>query len=219
MNLEQARFNMIEQQIRPWEVLDERVLNCFEEVHRDLFVDEQYQNLAYADYQLPINDQEKMFPPVVEGRMLQALAIQPGDMVFEIGTGSGYITACLAALGKQVLSYEVDTELLQQAQERLDKLGYNNINIENGDAFSCCDFRERFDVICITGALHQIPECFYPALTLGGRMFCVVGDSPVMQALLITREDEQQWSVTRLFETDLPYCQDQNSCKDSQPAN
>lgn len=216
MNLEQARFNMIEQQIRPWQVLDDRVLQCFEQIHRDLFVPEAYQGLAYADFQVPLEQQgQSMFPPVVEGRMLQALNIQPADIVLEIGTGSGYMTACMAALGKHVVSYEVDNDLLQRARAKLTQMGYENIRLENGDAFSLADYRERFDAIAITGALHCLPESLYPALTVGGKLFCIVGESPVMQAQLITRISADEWQQQDLFETDLPHCQDALCCKDS----
>ena len=200
---EVAKFNMIEQQIRPWEVLDGQVLSVINEVNREDFVPERYRGLAYADCRIPLGEGSSMFPPIVEGRMLQALLIEPDDQILEIGTGSGYITACLATLGQQVLSLDINTELQANARQSLENCGLENINFEVANAFER-QYEQAFDVIAVTGSVKSVPEKLKQTLTIGGRMFIIVGQSPVMQALLITRANANEWISQSLFETDLP---------------
>jgi len=204
MNFEQARHNMIEQQIRPWEVLDPRVLEVLGHMHREDFVPTAYRKLAFADVNLPLGHEEAMMTPAVEGRMLQALNVEPGEEVLEIGTGSGFITACLAALGGRVTSVEIHEDLLKQAFKRLDALTYENIQLDHADVMTDWDPSQPFDAIAVTGSIPQIDERFQHWLKPGGRLFVIVGESPAMTARLITRVDENQWSEESLFETDLP---------------
>lgn len=204
MNFEQARHNMIEQQIRPWEVLDPRVLEVLGHMRREDFVPTAYRKLAFADLNLPLGHDEVMMTPAVEGRMLQALAVEPGERVLEIGTGSGFITACLAALGGRVTSVEIHEDLLQQAFKRLDALTYENIQLDHADVMADWSPDEAYDVIAVTGSIPQPEERFQHCLNPGGRLFVIVGESPTMNVCLITRVGENQWSQENLFETDLP---------------
>jgi len=200
---EVAKFNMIQQQIRPWEVLDSQVLTVIGEIDRQDFVPDCYKGLAYADCQIPVCAGTTMFPPTVEGRMLQALLIEPDDKILEIGSGSGYITACLAKLGKQVLSLDINPEPLDLARQNVANHGLTNIEFEEVNAFNC-KYDQEFDVIAVDGSVQKVPENLKQALSIGGRMFIIVGQSPVMQALLITRAGSNEWSTQSLFETDLP---------------
>ena len=200
---EVAKFNMIQQQIRPWEVLDNQVLSVLDEIDRQDFVQDCYKGLAYADCRIPISTGATMFPPTVEGRMLQALLIEPDDNILEIGSGSGYITACLAKLGKQVLSLDINPETLDLARQNIARYELTNVEFDEADAFNC-KYDQVFDVIAVGGAVRKVPENLKQALSVGGRMFIIVGQSPVMQALLITRAGSNEWSTQSLFETDLP---------------
>ncbi|MFT5549914.1 MAG: protein-L-isoaspartate(D-aspartate) O-methyltransferase [Candidatus Azotimanducaceae bacterium] len=198
-----AKFNMIEQQLRPWEVLDRNVLSVIGQLDREDFVPEIYKGLAYADCQIPLANAATMFPPIVEGRMLQALLINADDHILEIGTGSGYITACLATLGKRVLSLDIDTASQQTAAAILQSKLLNNVEFETKNAFEC-NYNKAFNVIAVTGSVKSIPENLKKALIVGGRLFVIVGESPAMQALLITRASTKEWITESLFETDLP---------------
>ena len=201
--VEVAKFNMIEQQIRPWEVLDHVILNTLESLNRDEFVCDKYKGLAYADCQVPIKGKVKMFPPTIEGRMLQALTIAEEDNVLEVGSGSGYITACLTRLGAKVTSIDIDAEMIELAQQNLAAFGNTNVSFEQLNAFEL-DRPAEFDVIAVCGSVVSVPENLRQALRVGGRMFIICGQSPVMQALLITRVNEAEWTSQSLFETDLP---------------
>ncbi len=205
-HLEQCRQNMVEHQVRPWDVLDDKVLNILEQVPRDQFVPEKYQNLAYADTAIPLNSQVTMMHPVVEGRILQAVNIQPEDNILEIGTGSGYLTACLASLGSHVDSVEIDESLATQAQESLQQLGINNINITTGNGLDV-DTGKLYDVIVLTGSVSEIPEELKRSLNDNGRLFVVSGDAPAMQAHLVTRTADDSWADESLFETVQPRLQ------------
>ena len=202
----QARFNMIEQQIRPWEVLDHRVLRLFDELPREAFVPEAYRNLAFADIEIPLGHGETMMSPKVEGRMLQALAVQPGDQVLEVGTGSGFVTACLAHLADRVSSIEIDEALSEQAGARLAEQALKNVVLRSGDALAMPEETDTYDVIAVTGSLplEDQAEVFKRSLTLGGRLFLVLGEAPVMQAVLVTRVGQDQYTLESLFETELP---------------
>jgi len=203
---EQARFNMIEQQIRPWDVLDSRVLKTMTEIPREPFVPDAYIGLAYADIEIPLGGGRLMLFPRVVGRMLQALDIKPEDRVLEVGTGSGYGTACLAALGRKVVSLELDADLIDQARERLQQQGVRNVELRQADALAGPVEVRPFDVIAVTGSLpsEEALENLEAQLADGGRLFVVVGEDPVMEALLITRVGERELRREVLFETSLP---------------
>lgn len=202
MNLEQARFNMIEQQIRPWDVLDQKVLEVVASTPRELFVPEAQKQLAFVDMALPLGHDEFMMEPKLEARLLQSLAIQPQDKALEIGTGSGYLTACLAELAAHVHSVEIHEDLKQAAQERLDAAGIKNITLWQGDAaFGWSEPPGKYDVIAVTGSLPDYDNCFEQMLNPGGRLFVVTGDAPAMQAMLITRSGSDEFDHTVLFET------------------
>ena len=209
INYAKARETMVEQQVRPWNVLDARVLATLRDVPRDAFVPAEYRALAYTDLALPIGHGQTMMKPVVEGRMLQALEVAPGDEVLEIGSGSGFITACLARLARDVVSLEINPELATAAHERLAQHGYDsNIRIEIADAFAW-DTDRRFDAICVTAAVDTIPSRFTDWLRPGGRLFVIRGRSPVMEAVCVRspREggDVNGARIESLFETDVPY--------------
>lgn len=203
VDLDQARFNMVEQQIRPWDVLDSKVLNTLQQVARDEYVPEAYKNLAYADTAIPLSDNASMMHPVLEGRMLQALDIQRMDEVLEIGTGSGYITACLAHLGSHVDTVEIDKALSEQAAAKFVEHAIFNVSPAVGNAVKDMAFNRQYDVIVITGSMASVPELYKKALNVGGRMFVVIGEDPVMEACLVTRIDEDAWAEQFLFETSV----------------
>ncbi len=198
------KFNMIEQQLRPWEVLDNQVLEVLNEIDRGNFVAEEYRGLAYADCRLPITEACSMMPPTVEGRMLQALKIQAGDQVLEVGSGCGFITACLAKLGHSVLSLDNNAEAQEIAKTNIETQNINNVTFENANALTEIDDEQRYDAITVNGSLEKIPENLKQALAIGGRLFVIVGHSPVMQAMRLTRVGNNEWVTESLFETDLP---------------
>jgi protein-L-isoaspartate(D-aspartate) O-methyltransferase len=203
MNFESARATMVEQQVRPWEVLDARVLETIGTVPRELFVPEAQRQLAYVDVPLPLAHGETMMKPVLEGRLLQALALEAEDEVLEIGTGSGYVTACLARLAREVVSIDLHADFLQSAGERLQQSGLRNVRLQLADALGFKPNRQ-FDAVAVTAAVAELPEIFSTWLKPGGRMFVIRGMSPVQQALRITRRGESLHSES-LFETDVPY--------------
>lgn len=198
-----ARETMVEQQVRPWDVLDVRVLDTLAQVPREAYVAEALRALAYADTELPIGHGEHMLKPVLEGRALQALGVQPHESVLEIGTGSGYMAACLARLGREVVTIERRPELADAARARLAAQGVGNARVQTADAFQWAPDR-TFDVICVTGAVARLPARFGEWLADGGRMFIVHGQSPAMEAALV-RRGVNGLEVESLFETDLTY--------------
>lgn len=204
MNLDNARYNMIEQQIRPWEVLDQRVLDLLNKLPREDFVPQRYRKLAYMDTTIPLDNDQVMMPPRVEARIMQALNIQPDETVLEVGTGSGYVTALLASLGDHVFSVDINAEMTRTAADKLADHGISNVTLETGDAARGWDAHAPYDVIVITGSLPLLPANFKHALNVGGRLAAIVGDSPVMEVVLITRVGESEWAQETLFETDLP---------------
>lgn len=202
-HIEVARLNMIEQQIRPWEVLDPRVLDLFKEIPREVFVPEKYRKLAFADVEIPIGHGQLMMKPILEGRLLQALSLEASDSVLEIGTGSGFVTACLARLGASVTSVEIFEDLKFAAVQRLRDLGVDNVRLRVGDAAGGWEAERTFDAIAITGSMPCIPDTYRNQLRPGGRLFVVTGKHPAMRAWLVTRVGAAQWSEECLFETDL----------------
>lgn len=198
-----TRETMVEQQVRPWGVLDVRVLSVLAKMPRHAFVAESLRHLAYADTELPIGRGETMLKPVLEGRALQSLQLQPEESVLEIGTGSGYLTACLAQLAREVVSIERHADLAEAAQARIAAQGCANVTVRCADAFEWNPGRS-FDVIFVGAAAAEVPECFVEWLNPGGRMFIVHGQSPVMEAVLVHRAVNGT-RIDSLFETDLVY--------------
>jgi len=203
LNLDQARFNMVEQQVRTWDVLDTRVLDILGDVPREDFVPTRYRKLAFADLRIPLDKGQVMMKPLEEGRALQALEIEPGQRVLEVGTGSGFLAACLAGLGAQVVTLEIHAELANSAAQRLKKQGFDQVEVIHADAFGDFAPEQPVDVIVVTGSSRQVPEAFGGWLRPEGRLFAVRGDSPAMEAVCLTRRG-QRWSDESLFETDLP---------------
>lgn len=204
MNWEQARFNMVEQQIRPWEVLDQEVLDLLFVVKREEFVPEISRSLAFADLEIPIGFGEMMLSPKMEARILQELAIQPTESVLEIGTGSGYMTALLAHRAKHVLSVEINPALQVAAAQNLQRHGITNATLEAGDGAKGWPLQAPYDVIVLTGSTPVLPEAFLQQLKVGGRLFAVVGDAPVMAARLITCTAKDAFNTIDIFETCVP---------------
>lgn len=201
-----ARVAMVEQQVRPWDVLDARVLETISRVPREAFVSDAHRALAYSDLELPLGHGEHMLKPVVEGRALQALELEQGDEVLEIGTGSGYLTACLAYLARDVVSLERHADLADAARGRLQAQGIANVEVIAADAFAW-DTDRRFDAICVGAAADIVPERFVQWLRPGGRMFIVRGREPAMEAVRVRRDGDgvNAVRVESLFETGLAY--------------
>jgi protein-L-isoaspartate(D-aspartate) O-methyltransferase len=185
-------------------VLDQHVLDLLSKLPREDFVPERYRKLAYMDTTIPLGNDQVMMPPRVEARILQALNIQADETVLEVGTGSGYVTALLASLGDHVYSVDINAEMTRTAGDKLADHGISNVTLETGDAARGWDAHAPYDVIVVTGSLPLLPANFKQALKVGGRLVAVVGDSPVMEVVLITREGESEWAQETLFETDLP---------------
>lgn len=202
---ELARFNMIEQQIRPWDVLDKRILATLAQIPREQFVASEQRHLAFADTALPLGFDETMLPPVVEGRLLQAANPQPTERVLEIGTGSGFFTACLAHLARSVVSVDIHAEFTARAGERLAELGIDRVLLETGDAAKGWAPSERFDVIILTGAVAELPDAIRQQLNINGRLIAIVGHEPIMSAVRITRTSEAVFTHETLFETHTRY--------------
>jgi protein-L-isoaspartate(D-aspartate) O-methyltransferase len=203
-NLDVARRNMLESQVRTWDVIDERVLELVARAPREDYVPAAYRNLAFVDMNIPLPHGQVMMAPKTEARLLQALALKPTDRVLEIGTGSGSLTALLAGLGAHVTSVEIFEDLSREAAARLAAHGIGNVTLEVGDAASGWSKGGPFDVIVLTGSVPVLPGAFREALAPGGRLFAIVGESPVMEARLIERLDGGNFRETSLFETDLP---------------
>ncbi|MDE2234964.1 MAG: protein-L-isoaspartate O-methyltransferase [Gammaproteobacteria bacterium] len=204
MDIQYLRNQMINQQLRAWEVLDRRVLSIIAAMPRDQFVPPAYRQLAFADTQIPLAHEQVMMAPKVEGRMLQALDPQADDSVLEIGSGSGFISACLAKLGGEVLSVDIFPDFTAGAGKILRDLGIYNVRLETRDGTQLDWLEQRFDVIAITASLPVYEESYAGHLNIGGRLFVITGEPPVMEALLVTRVAEDAWSRESLFETALP---------------
>lgn len=202
MNIEMARQQMIEQQVRAWEVFDPLVLDVLAEIPREQFVPQEFRVLAFSDTPIPIGYGQSMMTPTVEGRVLQALALDGTEKILEVGTGSGFLTACLARLGAHVSSIEIFESLSKRAGERLADAGIANVDLFCMDATAELP-PGRFDAIAVTGSLHRFDPRFVEALNAGGRLFVVVGDPPVMDARLLRRTADSDWESESLFETSL----------------
>ena len=204
MNVEQARFNMVEQQIRTWDVLDPRVLDILQHTPRERFVPDHLRNLAFSDMNLPIGHGEVMLSPRQEGRFLQAAELGPNEQVLEIGTGCGYLTACIARMVDHVTSVDIHQDFLDQADDRLKREAVFNVTLKAGDAAAGWDDGKRYDAIIVGGGLPEFHTGFHHSLTIGGRLVFIVGAAPIMEGLLVTRVGEDQWSMESLFDTWLP---------------
>ncbi len=203
MDTEFARCQMIEQQIRTNGVSDPLILAALERLGRDEFVPAGYVDLAFADSEIPLPHGQCMLRPIMEGKILQALALQADDSVLEVGTGTGYLTACLARLANAVVSIDIHSEFIATAEKKLADAGISNIELHSMDAL-----RELppgdFDAIVVSGSILELDESVINAMKPGGRLFAVIGDSPMKEAVLVTRDAGQNWQTARLFETDLP---------------
>ena len=204
MNIEQARFNMIEQQIRPWEVLDPQVLDLLFVVKREDFTPPAYRNLAFADMEIPLGGGQVMLAPKIEAKMLQELVLQKTDKVLEIGTGSGYMAALLAARAEHVVTIEIRPELAAMAKANLERDGVANVSVEVGNGAEGWSQRGPYDAIVVSGALPVVPAALLKQLRVGGRLAVVVGEAPVMEAQLITCTGEGIYNTVNLFETVIP---------------
>jgi len=202
----QARALMVEQQVRPVDVLDARVLEVLATLPRDAFVPEACRQLAYADLQLPLGHGEVMLKPVLEGRALESLALRADEEVLEVGTGSGWFAACMGRLARSVLSLEIRDDFAVAARARLAAQGLDNVQVEIADALAF-DPKRQFDAVCVSGAVAEIPARFVEWLRPGGRLFVVHGREPAMEAALLTREGAgvNDVRLDSLFETQLPY--------------
>jgi protein-L-isoaspartate(D-aspartate) O-methyltransferase len=203
MNIEQARFNMVEQQIRPWEVLDQAVLDLLYVVRREDFVPQAYQALAFSDLEIPIGEGETMLQPKVEARILQEVAPGGTDRVLEVGTGSGYMAALLAHRARHIHSVEISPALKRLGEGNLRRAGIVNVTVEQGDAARGWSKHAPYDVIVLTGSTPVLPEGFLAQLAPGGRLFAVVGEAPVMSARLVTAVGGGSFNTVDLFETVL----------------
>ncbi|HLP98249.1 MAG TPA: protein-L-isoaspartate O-methyltransferase [Sideroxyarcus sp.] len=201
-NMELARFNMVEQQIRPWDVLDANVLDLLGKVKREHFVPVDKQSLAFVDMEIPLGHGAAMWAPKLEARAVQALKLKRSDRVLEVGTGSGYLTALLSRLAEHVTSVELVQELSARAARNLAAHHFDNVTLEVGDASRGWG-KEKYDAIILTGSVPLPPESFYEMLNVGGRLFAIVGDAPAMQAMLVTCVASGVFETTNLFETSV----------------
>ena len=201
MDVEQARYNMVEQQIRPWEVLDPEVLELLFEVRREEFVPAAYRSLAFADLEIPLGPTARMLAPKMEAKFLQELTVKKSDRVLEIGTGSGYMAALLGARAAEVTTVEIDKALAETARKNLERLGHANVRVEVGDASKGWPGRAPYDVILVSASVPAIPAEMIAQLKVGGRLLAVVGDAPVMSAELVTCAAEGSYATVKLFET------------------
>lgn len=204
MNLEEARFNMIEQQIRPWNVLDAEVLRLLSVVKREDFVPLAHKALTFVDMEIPLGHAQCMLAPRIEARMLQDAAVQKHEKVLEIGTGSGYMAALLAHRAQRVISLEINPELAQQARLNLQKAGIHNAEVRQSDGTKGAPEEAPFDVIMLSGSVAEVPPALLVQLKVGGRLIGIVGDEPVMRVTRISRSAEAEFKTTELWDTVAP---------------
>ena len=203
MNTDYARLQMVNQQVRGWNVYDERVLEMLRELPREHFVPAGFESLAFADTAIPLGHEQCMMTPTIEGRVLQALGLQGGENVLEIGTGSGFMTACLAKLSAHVTSVDIYDDFVKSARNKLEAEGIDNVELMQMDATQELPDGE-FDAIAVTGSIQTFDPRYVEALSSRGRLFVVVGNEPAMEAKLIERTNDHDWQTISLFETDLP---------------
>jgi len=204
MNFEQARYNMIKQQFRPWHVNDAQTLELVTEIHREDFIPGPYRDLALADTNIPLLHGQVTMAPKVEARLLQSLTVRANDKILEVGTGCGYLTALLARLGGVVHSVDIYPEFTEMAAKALKQYKLENVALHTGNAVNGWVDQAPYDVIAVTGSVPVLDESLQLQLKHHGRLFVIVGNSPAMKVLLIKRLGEQEWSHEELFETDLP---------------
>ncbi len=204
MNLEQARFNMIEQQIRPWDVIDSEVLRLLSIVKREHFVPLAYRALAFVDMEIPLGHGQCMLAPRVEARMLQDAAIQKNEKVLEIGAGSGYMAALLAQQAQRVISLEINPELAQMARANLQKAGLHNVEVRQFDGAKGAPAEGPFDVIMLSGSVAEVPQTLLAQLKVGGRLVAIVGNEPVMRATIVSRTGETEFKTSQPWDTVAP---------------
>lgn len=206
MNLNQARFNMIEQQIRPWEVLDPQVLDLLSLIRREDFVPLAHKALAFVDMDIPIGTavNQVMLAPRVQARLLQDLAVKKTDKVLDIGTGSGFMAALLGHQAASVISLEMDAQLAAQAQANLQKAGMTNVTVRNTDGSQGAAAEGPFDVILLSGSVAEVPATLLQQLTIGGRLAAIVGNEPMMRATLITRTSDSSFTTTEPWDCNAP---------------
>lgn len=202
MKIDIAREKMIEQQVRAWAVFEPAVLDVLGKIPREAFVPRDYQSLAFADTEIPIGHSQFMMTPTVEGRLLQALELTGVEHVLEIGTGTGFVTACLAMLAHQVTSIDIHEDFLKRSGENLADAGIDNVNLKLMDAVQELP-QGQFDAIAVTGSIQEFDPRFVEALKTNGCLFVIVGDSPIMDARLVRRTADSDWHSTSLFETDI----------------
>ena len=204
MNIEQARFNMIEQQIRPWDVLNLGVLELLAVVKREDFVPAEHRAMAFVDTEVPLPGGECMLAPKVEARLLQELAVHKHERVLEIGAGSGYMAALLAHKGQHVTTFEIDPDLARLASDNLRRAWVTNVTVLHADASRTVADDGPFDVIVLSGSVFEVPRALLAQLKPGGRLTAIVGQLPIMQAVLVTRSSESGTSTVELFDTVVP---------------
>ena len=204
MNFEQARFNMVEQQIRPWEVLDFGVLDVLMSVRREEFVPEAYKGVALSEAEIPLGHGSTMLIPVIEGKILQAVQVKASDKVLEVGAGSGYFAALLAAKADWVRTVEIDPVLVNMAHDNLKRYGVENVIVEEGDAIRGWPSNAPYDLIVVSGGVPFIPETLLQQLKVGGRLFAFVGEPQLMTATLVTQVSEGNFRTESLFENAVP---------------
>jgi protein-L-isoaspartate(D-aspartate) O-methyltransferase len=203
MNIEQARFNMIEQQIRPWNVLDQDVLDLLQVVKREQFVPAAYQNLAFADVEIPLPGGDTMLSPKIEARIMQEVLLKKHESVLLVGAGSGYLAALLAHKGRHVTAVEIAPEMKALAEQNLAKAGVANVTVELGNGAEGWEQGAPFDVIVIAGSLPVLPEAFLKQVKVGGRIVAIVGEAPVMSCNIVTRVSEAAYDTVKVFETNV----------------
>ena len=201
MDIEQTRFNMVAQQIRPWYVLDDNVLDLLYKLKREEFVPSESHVMAFVDMEIPLGHGQVMLTPKMEARIVQELHINPTDKILEVGSGSGYMTALLAQRGEHVYSVEIIPELKAMAEKNLQAHGITNVTLEQGDAARGWPQHAPYDAIVLTASTPALPEAFQNSLNPGGRLFAIVGEDPVMEALIITCTAPGEFTTTKLFET------------------
>ncbi|WP_374479960.1 protein-L-isoaspartate O-methyltransferase [Zoogloea sp.] len=204
MNFEQARFNMVEQQVRPWEVLDFGVLDLLMSVRREEFVPEAYKSLALSEAEIPLGHGGSMLVPVIEGKILQAIQVKRSDKVLEVGAGSGYFAALLAAKADWVRTVDIEPALVNMAHDNLKRYGVENVIVEEGDAVRGWASSAPYDLIVVSGGVPQIADSLLEQVKVGGRLFAFVGEAPLMTATLVTRVSESQFRTESLFENLVP---------------
>jgi protein-L-isoaspartate(D-aspartate) O-methyltransferase len=207
MNPKQARFNMVEQQIRTWEVLDKAVLNALMQIQREFFVPADCQDLAYADTEIPLPHGQTMLPPRIDARLVNDLALTGTESVLEIGTGSGYLCALLALRARQVLSFEIHADVAQMAQRHLAQAGIANAQVRAQDGALGAASEGPYDAIVLGGSVSEVPQGLLDQLAMGGRLIAIVGEEPVMQTTLFTRVGPQSWQTKVLWDTIAPLLQ------------